>query len=91
MKTVASALDKFTLDIESVGSFGGRSAKIVSVGAGKGTDAFSALPKNLDDLLAQSGYPKEEREFSAAGLTLCRVNRPIAADVGEGMARNFHI
>jgi 2'-5' RNA ligase len=71
-KTVASAHNKFTLDIESVGSFGGRSAKVVWVGAGKGTDALLALQKDLDDLLAQAGFPKEEREFSAH-LTLCRV------------------
>ena len=75
--TVAAAHNKFTLDIESVGSFGGRSAKVVWVGAGKGTDALLALQKDLDDLLAQAGYPKEEREFSAH-LTICRVKNPKA-------------
>jgi len=96
--TVAQAHQKFTLDIESVGSFGGRSAKIVWVGAGtrhgeganqiaqptespnrsrEGTNELLALQKDLDDLLDQAGYPKEEREFSAH-LTLCRVNHPIA-------------
>ena len=91
VKTVASAHNKFTLDIESVGSFGGRSAKIVWVGAGKGTDALLALQKDLDDLLAQSGYPKEEREFSAH-LTLCRVNHPIAGlKMGEAIAEFSHL
>jgi len=90
-KTVAQAHQKFNLEIESVGSFGGRSAKIVWVGAGKGTDALLALQKDLDDLLAQTGYPKEEREFSAH-LTLCRVNHPIAGlKIGEAIAQFSHL
>ena len=90
-KTVASAHQKFNLDIESVGSFGGRSAKVVWVGAGKGTDVLLALQKDLDDLLEQAGYPKEEREFSAH-LTLCRINHPIAGlKVGEAIAQFSHL
>jgi RNA 2',3'-cyclic 3'-phosphodiesterase len=85
--TVAQAHQKFNLDIESVGSFGGRSAKIVWVGAGGGTDALLALQKDLDDLLEQAGFPKEDREFSAH-LTLCRVNHPIAGiKMGEAIAQ----
>ena len=83
--TVAQAHQKFNLEIESVGSFGGRSAKIVWVGAGKGTDALLALQKDLDGQLEQAGFPKEEREFSAH-LTLCRVNHPIAGvKLGEAI------
>ncbi|MGD1041623.1 MAG: RNA 2',3'-cyclic phosphodiesterase [Sedimentisphaerales bacterium] len=98
-KTVAQAHQKFNLEIESVGSFpptgsqkgGGRSAKVVWVGAGKGTDALLALQKDLDDLLAQAGYPKEEREFSAH-LTLCRVNHPMAGfKMGEAIAQFSHL
>jgi RNA 2',3'-cyclic 3'-phosphodiesterase len=86
-ETIAQAHQKFNLDIESVGSFGGRSAKIVWVGAKKGTDELLALQKDLDDLLEQAGYPKEDREFSAH-LTLCRVNHPIAGlKVGEAIAQ----
>ncbi len=76
-KQVAAAHKNFTLDIESVGSFGGRSAKVVWVGARKGTDELLALQKDLDDQLEQAGYPKEDREFSAH-LTLCRVRDPKA-------------
>jgi len=91
VNTVAQAHQKFNLEIESVGSFGGRSAKVVWVGAGKGTDALLALQKDLDDLLAQAGYPKEEREFSAH-LTLCRVNHPIAGlKMGEAIAQFSHL
>lgn len=89
--TVASAHQKFDLEIESVGSFGGRSAKVVWVGAGKGTNELLALQKDLDDLLAQSSYPREDREFSAH-LTLCRVNHPIAGlKVGEAIAQFSHL
>ncbi|MGA2677687.1 MAG: RNA 2',3'-cyclic phosphodiesterase [Sedimentisphaerales bacterium] len=91
VNTVVQAHQKFNLEIESVGSFGGRSAKVVWVGAGKGTDALLALQKDLDDLLAQAGYPKEEREFSAH-LTLCRVNHPMAGiKMGEAIAQFSHL
>jgi 2'-5' RNA ligase len=91
VNTVAQAHQKFNLNIESVGSFGGRSAKVVWVGAGKGTDELLALQKDLDDLLEQAGYPKEEREFSAH-LTLCRVNHPIAGlKVGEALPQFSHL
>jgi 2'-5' RNA ligase len=79
-KQIAESHQKFTLDIENVGSFGGRSAKVVWVGAGNPGapgDELLALQKNLDDRLMQSGFPKEEREFSAH-LTLCRVRNPKA-------------
>lgn len=84
-KQVAAAHNKFTLALENVGSFpqlgsltgGGRSAKVVCVGAGKGTDELLALQKDLEDRLEQAGYPKEEREFSSH-LTLCRVRNPKA-------------
>ncbi len=74
-KKVAEAHNKFDIDIESVGAFGGRSAKIIWVGVSKGADELIALQKDLEDHLAQAGYPPEEREFSAH-LTLCRVRNP---------------
>jgi len=76
-KQVAAVHKNFTLDIESVGSFGGRSAKVVWVGAKKGADELITLQKDLDEQLEQAGYPKEDREFSAH-LTLCRVRDPKA-------------
>jgi len=104
-KTVAQAHQKFNIEIESVGSFGGRSAKIVWVGvsswhglpARENTAKMAvpqellALQKDLDDLLAQAGYPKEDREFSAH-LTLCRVNHPMAGiKMGEAIAQFSHL
>ena len=90
-KQVAEAYQNFTIDIESVGSFGGRSAKVVWVGAKKGTDELLALQKDLEALLEQVGFPKEDREFSAH-LTLCRVNHPIAGlKMGEAIAQFSHL
>ncbi len=85
---VAAGHKKFVLDIESVGSFpplgslrgGGRSAKVVWVGAGNPGapgEELLALQKDLDGLLTQAGYPKDNREF-AAHLTLCRIRNPKA-------------
>jgi 2'-5' RNA ligase len=74
---VAGGHQKFAIDIESVGFFGGRSAKVVWVGAGKGADELLSFQKDLDGRLAQAGYPKEGREF-AAHLTLCRIRNPKA-------------
>ncbi|MGA2093925.1 MAG: RNA 2',3'-cyclic phosphodiesterase [Sedimentisphaerales bacterium] len=74
---VAAAHNKFTLDIESVGSFGGRSAKVVWVGAGKGADELITLQKDLDEQLTLADFPSEDREFSAH-LTICRVRNPKA-------------
>jgi 2'-5' RNA ligase len=104
-KTVAQVHQKFNLEIESVGSFGGRSAKIVWVGvsswhglpARENTAKMAvpqellALQKDLDDLLTPLGYPKEQREFSAH-LTLCRVNHPMAGiKMGEAIAQFSHL
>ena len=84
-ETITQAHQKFNLEIESIGSFGGRSAKIVWVGAGNGKNELLALQKDLDTLLEQAGFPKEEREFSAH-LTLCRVNHPMAGvKIGEAI------
>jgi 2'-5' RNA ligase len=77
INTVAQTHNKFTLDIESVGSFGGRSAKVVWVGASKGTDELLALQKDLDEQLTLADFPSEDREFSAH-LTICRVRNPKA-------------
>ena len=67
------------------------SPKVVWVGTGKGAEQLFALQKDLEDLLAHAGYPKEEREFSAH-LTLCRVNHPIAGiKMGEAIAQFSHL
>jgi 2'-5' RNA ligase len=62
----------FELDIESVGHFGGKSARVLWVGAGRGSDALRQLQKDIEQQLAAAGWPPESREFTGH-LTLCRI------------------
>jgi len=77
VEEVAGRHKSFELDIESVGHFGGRSARVLWVGMGAGSDELCRLAKGLDEQLASAGWPKETREFSGH-LTLCRVRNPKA-------------
>ena len=74
---VAGRHKNFELDVESVGSFGGRSARVVWVGVGQGCDNLLELQKDLDQQLALAGWPQETRKFTGH-LTLCRVRNPKA-------------
>jgi len=71
-RDVARRHKSFELDVESVGYFGGRSARVLWVGAGQNSDNLLQLQNNLDEQLALAGWPKETRKF-AGHLTLCRV------------------
>ncbi len=77
VKDVVSRHKSFELDIESVGHFGGRSARILWVGAGKGRENLLQLQKDLEQQLASAGWPAEKRAYSGH-LTLCRVRNPKA-------------
>jgi len=76
-KDVASQHEHFDIDVETVGYFGGTSAKVLWVGAGRDCAGLLALQNDLDEQLAQAGWPEENREF-AAHLTLCRIRNPKA-------------
>ena len=86
-KEVASQYEGFELDIESVGFFGGRSARVLWVGTGQGCDNLLQLQSALEQQLALAGWPRETRKFSGH-LTLCRVRNSRAgvklAQVTEG-------
>jgi 2'-5' RNA ligase len=69
---VASRHKSFELDIQSVGYFGGRSARILWVGAGQDCDNLLQLQEDLDRQLDSAGWPREARKFSGH-LTLCRI------------------
>ena len=71
-KDVASRHESFELDVESVGYFGGRSARVLWVGAGQDCDDLLQLQKDLEQQLDLAGWPREARKF-AGHLTLCRV------------------
>jgi len=76
-KDVAGRYSCFDLDIESVGFFGGSSARVLWVGAGQGKDRLLDLQKDIEQQLTASGWPPETRRFSGH-LTLCRVRNPKA-------------
>lgn len=72
VEIVAAVHKGFDLDIEQVGYFGNRVAKVVWVGAGAGHDQLCQLQKSLEQQLALAGWPAEQRQFTGH-LTLCRV------------------
>ncbi len=69
---VAGRHKAFELDVESVGHFGGRSARILWVGTGQNSDKLLQLQEDLEQQLDLAGWPKEARKFSGH-LTLCRI------------------
>ncbi|HUV41222.1 MAG TPA: RNA 2',3'-cyclic phosphodiesterase [Sedimentisphaerales bacterium] len=75
VKDLVAGHKSFALDVESVGCFGGRSARVLWVGTSAAGDDLLRLQSDLDDRLAQAGWPKEERPFTGH-LTLCRVRNP---------------
>lgn len=77
VKEVAARHEGFELDIENVGYFGGKSARVLWVGTGEGSDNLCRLAEELEESLALGGWPKEKRGFSGH-LTLCRIRKPAA-------------
>ena len=69
---VAARHKRFDLDVRSVGCFGGRSARVLWVGAGENCENLVKLHDDLEQQLEQAGWPREGRKF-AAHLTLCRI------------------
>lgn len=87
VKEVSSKHKSFELDIENVGSFGGRSARVLWVGTGAGSDNLCGLAEDIEKKLAAVGFGKERRKFTGH-LTLCRVKNSKAgvrlAQTAEG-------
>lgn len=77
VRAVAGRHESFELDIESVGHFGGKSARVLWVGTGQGEENLLELQKDIEKSLALAGWPQETREFSGH-LTLCRIRKPAA-------------
>jgi len=71
-KDVASRYENFELRVETVGYFGGRSARVLWVGTGQNCENLLQLQSDLEQELASAGWPVETRKFSGH-LTLCRV------------------
>ncbi|MBN2594948.1 MAG: RNA 2',3'-cyclic phosphodiesterase [Sedimentisphaerales bacterium] len=69
---VAGRHKRFELDVESVGHFGGKSARVLWVGMGQYCEKLLQLQQDLEQQLDLAGWPKEARKFSGH-LTLCRI------------------
>ena len=69
---VAAKYNAFEFDVESVGFFGGKNARVLWVGTGAGSENLCRLQKDLENQLTLADWPKDNREFSDH-LTLCRI------------------
>ncbi len=78
----------FELDIEGVGSFGGKSARVLWIGTGAGGDSLLKLAEDIEQGLAEAGFPKERRRF-AGHLTLCRIKNARAGMQLGLTAKNY--
>jgi 2'-5' RNA ligase len=88
VKDVAGRHKSFQLSIESVGCFGGKSARVLWVGTGEGSENLLRLQKDLEQQLVLAGWPAEEREFTGH-LTLCRVKDSKAGVKLAQVAENY--
>jgi 2'-5' RNA ligase len=71
-KLVASRHEGFEIEVATVGHFGGRSARVLWVGAGLDCEPLAALHDDLEGELETIGFAREGRKFSGH-LTLCRI------------------
>ena len=85
---VAGRHKAFELDIESVGHFGGKSARVLWVGTGQNCEKLLQLQQDLEKQLDLAGWPREARKFSGH-LTLCRVRSSKAGVELAQMTREY--
>ena len=85
---VAGRHKRFELEIESVGHFGGKSARVLWVGMGQNCEKLLQLQQDLEQKLDEVGWPKEARKFSGH-LTLCRIRNAKAGIKLAQLARDY--
>jgi RNA 2',3'-cyclic 3'-phosphodiesterase len=78
----------FDFAVKEVGSFGGHSARVLWVGAGLESAELLDLQQDLEDELAEAGWPKEGRQFSGH-LTLCRIRNSKAGEKLGGLIERY--
>ena len=71
-KDVASRHKSFDLHVESVGHFGGRSARVVWIGLSDRANQLCELQSDLERQLSSAGWREDSRQFKGH-LTLCRI------------------
>jgi len=82
-KDVAGRYPEFDFAVREAGSFGGRAARVLWVGAGLDCPELLELQQDLEDELADAGWAWENRRFSGH-LTLCRIRN---SQAGEKLGR----
>ena len=85
---VAGGHEGFELDIESVGHFGSKSARVLWIGTGQNCAKLLELQEDLEQQLDLAGWPKETRKFSGH-LTLCRIRNPRAGVKLAQLAKEY--
>jgi 2'-5' RNA ligase len=88
VKEVAGRHPAFDFAVREVGSFGGRSARVLWVGAGLESPELLKLQQDLEEKLAEAGWPKEGRQFSGH-LTLCRIRNSKAGEKLGQLAQQY--
>ena len=90
VKEIANRHKPFDFAVKEVGSFGGRSARVLWVGAGLDCPELLELQKDLEERLDTAGWPREGRKFSGH-LTLCRIRNARAGEkLGEAARQYGH-
>jgi 2'-5' RNA ligase len=79
VRDVAGRHPAFDFAVRQAGAFGGRSARVLWVGAGLDCPELLELQHDLEDELADAGWPKEGRQFTGH-LTLCRIRNSKAGE-----------
>jgi 2'-5' RNA ligase len=87
-RDVAGRHRSFDVDVKTVGSFGGRSARVLWIGAGQNCQELLQLQEDLERQLESAGWPREGRKFSAH-LTLCRIRNAKAGIKLAQMVRQY--
>jgi 2'-5' RNA ligase len=72
IKEVSAGYKGFDLNIETVGSFGGKSARVLWIGSGSGSETITKIAEDIEQRLEKIEFPREARPFTAH-LTLCRI------------------
>lgn len=88
VREVASRHKSFDIEIGGVGYFGGKSARVLWVGAGQESENLLQLHVDLEQGLASAGWPPEARKF-AGHLTLCRIKNSRAGVKLAGLTEEY--
>lgn len=85
---VAQEHAAFDLDVETVGCFGGRSARVLWAGTTDGGQTLTQLAEGLDEKLSAIGFARETRRFTGH-LTLCRIKNYQAGIKLAGLVNSY--